>query len=175
MSRLIRLSCLLCCCLMAVTPTAQAQESGTIQALATVVSSLSVIGVSSLNFGTVLPGINKSVDKTDVGFAGEWLVTGWAWAEITIDFTLPTRLYTTDSTASLIISFSASDASYEDGTGGGQTAPAGILNPNGPGTQNIGAGGMFSVWIGGTVQPTISQTGGDYNADIVLTVAYTGG
>lgn len=160
--------------LLAIAGMTKAQESGTIQAIATVVSSLRVTPVNNLNFGTILPGINKSVEKIDVGFAGEWSVTGTASAEITVDFTLPANLYTADSTAALMIGFSATDASYEDGTGGGQTAPAEVLNPNGPSVRDIGVGGTITIWIGGTVRPTISQTGGDYSADIVLTVAYTG-
>ncbi len=160
--------------LVAAAPAAMGQESGTIQAIATVVTSLSVIPMNNLNFGTIVPGIDKSVDKADIGFAGEWSVTGTASAEVTIDFTLPANLYTADSSAFLRAWFSPSDASYEDGTGGGQVAPAGILNPGGPSTKDIGAGGIITIWIGGTVRPTVSQTGGDYSGDIVLTVAYTG-
>jgi len=174
MKRIIRLSMLCCLSLLAAAPGAKAQESGTIQAIATVVTSLSVIPMNNLNFGTILPGIDKSVDKADVGFAGEWSIMGTASAEVTIDFTLPANLYTVDSTAFLRAWFSPSDASYEDGTGGGQVVPAGILNPGGPSTKNIGAGGIITIWIGGTVGPTVSQTGGDYSGDIVLTVAYTG-
>lgn len=173
MTALARLVCL-CVCLVLLIPGVHAQESGTIQAIATVVSGLQVIGLNNLNFGTVTPGIDKTVDKTDVGFAGEWQINGSANAEITIDFTLPTYLYTADSTATLLILFSGTDASYDDETGGGQTIPAGVLNPMGQGVENIGAAGRMYVWIGGTVQPTIAQTGGDYAADVVLTVAYTG-
>jgi hypothetical protein len=74
----------------------------------------------------------------------------------------------------MMIMFGSSDASYEDGTGGGQMAPAGTLNPNGPSVENIGVDGTITLWIGGAVWPSISQTGGDYSGDIVLTVAYTG-
>jgi hypothetical protein len=156
------------------TASTQAQERGTIQALATVVSSLSVIGTNNLQFGTVTPGVNKTVDKATVGFAGEWEVTGTANAEVSVDFTLPDSLVTTDSLAFLRIAFSNADVSYDDGTGTGQTNPAGILDPHGPGVLNIGSGATLMFWIGGTVLPRISQTGGDYAADIVLTVAYTG-
>lgn len=154
--------------------TAEAQERATIQAVATVVSSLSVVGVRNLDFGTVTPGIDKSVDKTDVGFAGEWEITGSPVAEVTVDFYLPTELITADSLSTLPIFFNATDVSYEDGTGGGQTSPAGLINPNGPSTQNIGAAGTLNIWIGGRVAPAISQTGGDYSADILIEVAYTG-
>ena len=174
MKGIIRLSILCCFSLLLAVPAAQAQERGTIQAIATVVSGLRVTPMNNLNFETVLPGIRKSVDKTDVGFAGEWSVTGTASAEIAIDFTLPEYLYTIDSSASMMIMFGSSDASYEDGTGGGQMAPAGTLNPNGPSVEDIGGDGTITIWIGGAVWPSISQTGGDYCGDIILIVAYTG-
>lgn len=174
MKGLIRALILLFVPIILLSASSAAQERGTIQAIATVVSSLRVIGMNNLNFGTVTPGIDKSVDKTDVGFAGEWQITGSVNAEVSIDFELPASLYTGDSLGIMMINFNASDASYDDGTGGGQIAPLAILNPNGPGVINIGAAGMVSVWIGGTIQPNISQTGGDYAADIVLIVAYTG-
>ncbi len=94
---------------------ALAQERGTIQALATVISSLNVVGTNNLQFGTVTPGINKAVDKSSVGFAGEWLVTGTSNAEITVDFELPDSLATVDSLSFLTIIFSGTDASYDDG------------------------------------------------------------
>jgi hypothetical protein len=151
-----------------------AQESATIQALATVVSTLHITGITNLNFGTVTLGINKSVNKNQTGQAGQWDITGNPSSEIDLDFTLPAQLRTTDSAAFMNISFGSTDASYDDGTGGGQSSPAGVLNPNGPSTHDLGTGGLMSVWIGGTVHPSISQTAGDYAADIILTVAYTG-
>jgi hypothetical protein len=140
MIKLIQTSLTTCLLLMAAVPIA-AQESGTIQAIATVVSSLRVTGMNNLDFGTVIP----------------------------------TDLYTADSSAAMMIDFNATDASYDDGSGGGQIAPAGTLNPNGPSVLNIGNAGSLSIWIGGMVRPTISQTGGDYSADVILIVAYTGG
>jgi len=174
MKGMIRLIILWCFCLLMSVSATHAQERGTIQAIATVVSGLRVTPMNNLNFETVLPGIRKSVDKTDVGFAGEWLVTGTVSAELSIDFELPEYIYTSDSSASMLIMFGPFDASYDDGTGGGQVAPAGILNPNGPGVQDIGADGIITIWIGGSVWPSVSQTGGDYSGDIVLIVAYTG-
>lgn len=157
-------------------PTAvEAQESATIQALATVVSGLTITGNNNLQFGTVTPGISKTVDKSEPGFAGEWQITGSVGAEITLDFDLPdSLLLIADSTNGLPIDFSNIDASFDDGSGGGQLSPSGVLNPNGFGTERLGAGGEMVVWIGGTVHPRISQTGGDYAEDVVLSVAYTG-
>jgi hypothetical protein len=152
----------------------QAQESGTIQALATVVSSLQVIGINNLNFGTVTPGVNKSVDKADAGFAGEWLVNGTPSAQMTVDVAIPPVLMHSDSAATLIVTYTSTDASYDDGTGSGQSNPAGTLDPNGQSILMLGLGGTMRVWIGGMVHPTVAQTGGNYAADVVLTVAYTG-
>ena len=161
--------------LLTVPQQVQAQESATIQALATVVSSLSITGNQNLQFGTVTPGVSKSVDKSEPGFAGEWSIVGTVGAEITLDFTLPDSLLLVgDSSNGLPIDFGPLDASFDDGSGGGQLAPSGSLDPNGLGTERLGAGGDMLVWIGGTVLPRISQTGGDYAEDVVLSVAYTG-
>lgn len=158
---------------LAVNATVRSQERATIQALATVVSSLSIIGTNDLQFGTVTPGVSKAVDKNNVGFAGEWTISGTSGSEISIDFTLPLQLRTSDSLGLMDITFRATDASYSDGTGS-QGTPTGVLNPNGPDARRIGAGGQMLMWIGGVVFPRISQTGGDYSAEIMLTVAYTG-
>ena len=153
----------------------QAQESATIQALATVVTSLSITGNQNLQFGTVTPGISKSVDKSEPGFAGEWAIIGTVGAEITLDFDLPDSLLLVgDSANGLPIDFGPLDASFDDGSGGGQLAPSGQLDPNGLSTERLGAGGTMMVWIGGIVFPRIFQTGGDYAEDVILSVAYTG-
>ena len=165
---------LLLALLFAISPL-RAQESATIQATASVTTTLSIAGTQNLRFGVVTPGVNKVVSRTTVGSAGEWRITGTSSAEITLNFTLPDSLQHEFQPVGMNISFSATDASFDDGTGGGQTSPAGTLNPNGPNAERLGAvTGIMDVWIGGTVYPTVSQTGGDYSADVVLTVAYTG-
>jgi len=157
-----------------VIPGLHAQESATIQATATVIPALVVIGEHNLEFATVFPGVDKTVDKSSPGFAGEFSVQGNNLAEISIDFTLPDSIMHEDSTAYMRIRFVDTDASYDDGTGGGQAAPSGVINPLGPSTQDLGPGGQMWLWIGGRVEPGITQTGGDYSGDITLTVAYTG-
>ena len=133
-----------------------------------------VIGEHNLEFGTVFPGVDKTVDKSSPGFAGEFSVQGNNLAEVTIDFALPDSIMHEDSAAYMRITFVDPDASYDDGTGGGQAAPSGTINPLGPSTQDLGPGGQMWLWIGGRVEPGITQTGGDYSGDITLTVAYTG-
>ena len=150
-----------------------AQERATILATATVVSSLTIVGTNNLQFGTVTPGVNKSIDKATLGFAGEWTITGTNSAELSIQFALPDSLLTTDSLSGLRITFASSDASYGS-LPAQQTTPVGVIDPNGPSARRLGVNGQMLIWIGGTVFPRISQTGGDYSAEILLTVAYTG-
>ncbi len=160
--------------IQAAVPPACAQESATIQALATVLPALSIIGTHDLQFATVLPGVNKAVNKATLGSAGEFHIQGNNNAEITLDFTLPVELNHETQAVTMIILFNATDASYDDESGGGQSLPAGIIDPRGIATLDLGPTGQMDIWIGGTVQPGLTQTGGDYSADIVLTAAYTG-
>jgi hypothetical protein len=159
--------------LMVMTGEAQAQERATIQALATVVSSLRVVGTNNLQFGTVTPGVNKSVDKSTLGFAGEWTIDGASAAELAISWVLPDSMFTSDTLSAMRITFTNTDASW-GGLPGQQVAPLGVLDPNGPVTQRLPIAGEMLIWIGGMVHPKISQTGGDYKADIMISVAYTG-
>jgi len=75
-----------------IVPNASGQEIGIIQATATVISSLSILGSNNLVFGSVTPGVNKIVPRTSAGFAGEWSITGSSLAELSLTFTLPTVL-----------------------------------------------------------------------------------
>jgi hypothetical protein len=172
-SALCRLLALLPLTLFLVVGSATAQERATIQALATVVSSLRVVGTNNLQFGTVTPGVNKSVDKTTIGFAGEWTIDGGGNAELAISWVLPDSMFTADTLSAMRISFSSTDASYGS-LSSQQSSPLGTLDPNGPVTRRLAAAGEMLIWIGGTVYPRISQTGGNYAADILISVAYTG-
>ncbi len=155
--------------------TAEAQESASIRATATIIAGITIIGSNDLIFGTVLPGVSKFIDKATTGFAGEWQISnGTPNAEITITIALPDSLqHTTDPTGMRII-FTSTDASYDDGTGGGQAAPSGVIDPNGPVARRVSGIGTMNFWIGGTVFPRLTQTGGDYASDITMTIAYTG-
>lgn len=154
-------------------PSAMSQEIGIIQATATVISSLSILGSNNLVFGSVTPGINKIVPRTSAGFAGEWSITGTSLSELSLTFTLPTVLDHSSVAATMPISFNSTDAALSDGTGS-QSTPNSVFDPNGPSVFRLGAGGLMFVWIGGTVQPSVAQSGGDYASNVTLTIAYTG-
>ncbi len=169
----LRLVATVVCAILALGGSSAAQEVATIQATATVVSGLTVVGANNLQFGTVTPGVPTTVDKAAVTSAGRWDISGTAGSEISVTFTLPLILDNTSSPTSMPISFSATDASYNDGTGS-QSSPTGVLDPAAPQTLRLGTVGLLEIFIGGTVSPTISQGGGDYTADVTITVAYTG-
>lgn len=155
------------------TPT-QAQEMAVIQATATVISSLTITGSNNLNFGSVTPGVNMIVARTSTGFAGEWSISGTSSAELSLTFTLPDSLTHESAALGMPVSFNSNDAAYSNGSGS-QSVPNGVIDPNGPSTATIGIGGQMLIWIGGTVQPSVSQTGGNYSGNVTLTLAYTGG
>ena len=71
--------------------TAEAQNSASIQATATVLSALTVAAGQNLLFGNVTPGVNKTIAITDAG-AGTFTVTKAATSGVTLSFTLPTNL-----------------------------------------------------------------------------------
>lgn len=172
-SKTIATGCIGLLCLALAAGPLKAQETATIQALANVIPALTVTGTNDLNFGNVAPGTPVTVAKEDVGAAGEFTIVGAPAAEISLEFTTPDSLRDGMGQAMDIV-FTATDASFEDGTGGGQVAPAGVINPLITETTNIGGGGQMTVWIGGRVDPTVAQTGGAYSGTITLTVTLTG-
>lgn len=151
-----------------------AQEQAIIQATATVISGITISGTNNMIFGSVTPGVNKTVDKSTAGFAGEWNISGSAGAEITLTFTLPDSLREGVNNAAMDIRFVSTDASFSNTAGANQSSPSGVIDPNGPTAFPLSVGGVMDVWIGATVWPNITQTGGNYTGDIVLAVAYTG-
>ena len=159
-------------CLIATGDNPQAQESASIQALATVVTTLSVKGTNDLQFLTVGLSETKSVDKTAVGRAGEWSVLGQAGDEVTLDFVVPSNL--TSGVYNLPISFSDTDASYANDPLNDQSNPTAIIDPAGVTTTVLGASGDLMVWIGGTVNPTPGQSSGSYSGTVELLVTLTG-
>jgi hypothetical protein len=133
---------------------------------------LDVSETNSLAFGNMFPGIPKTVSKYTPGAAAEYLVTGTAGAEITIDFTLPTYMNSVGHNIQLI--FSESDCSMDSSASYDQTSPGNDnLDPWHQMTYRIGSNGL-RIWLGGQAVPKLNQPQGSYSASIVITVAYTG-
>jgi hypothetical protein len=130
-----------------------------------------VTGVSDLAFGDIFPGVPKVVTNKSVD-AAEYTVTGTAGAEVTLDFLLPTYVYTDGGNMPLL--FSSTDCAVDSSSSPNQASPsADNLNPYETITYRLGSNGL-TVWLGGRVIPGLVQKAGDYTATIRLTVTYTG-
>ncbi len=132
------------------------------------VSGVSV--VNDLTFGGVLAGVPKKVDKATPGGAAEYLVTGIAGSDVTIEFALPT--YMNDGTYNMQMIFNNTDCAMDSSSSPDQTSPDyDNLDPWDVNSYTIGSGGI-SVWLGSKVVPKLFQDPGSYTADIVITVTF---
>ncbi len=124
-----------------------------------------------LRFGTVIAGIPSTVMWSS-NTAGRWFIQGEPGAEVYLDFTnLPGSLQNGGN--SMPISFSGSDAAYNT-KNRDQPGPPISIPSRGSRRASIPTAGILNVWIGGTVDPPPNQQPGDYIANIVLDVIYTG-
>jgi hypothetical protein len=136
------------------------------------VSAQSITVNNNLIFGDIFPGIPKTIDKANAGYAAEFQVSGTAGDEVTIDFTLPT--YLNQSGFNMQIIFKQTDCALDSSATPDQSNPGyDDLNPWHTITYNLGLNGL-TIWLGGTVVPRLNQINGTYTQLIVLTVAYTG-
>ena len=128
---------------------------------------------SDLVFGAVFPGIPKTISKYTAGAAAEFRVSGTNGNEISIDFTLPTKMVSASGIQFQMI-FGKTSASSDSRNSPDQTAP--LLDNQDPWhtiLDTLGPQGLI-VWLGGQVVPRLNQAPGSYSASIILTVAYTG-
>jgi hypothetical protein len=162
--------------------TASSQDVAVGQATATVLTVLSVTATAPLAFGNVYQGVPATIAK-DNASAAVFTITGEADANIAIYMQLPEYLATDAASGSgddrMVISFSTTDCNI-DTTGAAD--PTGFLATDGWADQDphsvtnsatVGSAGT-NIYLGGSVTPSVDQKAGDYEADIVLTVAYTG-
>lgn len=126
----------------------------------------------NLSFGSIFPGVPKTISKYTPGEAAEFHVTGTPYAEVAIDFTLPPYMYTAGDNMQLI--FSTTDCAIDSSRTPDQTHPMeDNINPRHTIISRLGSDGV-TIWLGGSVIPTLNQKPGDYSGIIVLTVSYTG-
>ncbi len=144
--------------------------SGNVTATANVLTPISVTNdLRQLDFGDILPGINKSVPFNDAN-SGKWRVDGAASREVAITFTLPAGLVL--GLDSVPISFNATDAGHNQSDVVGVATP---FDPSAGLTQNLhGATGELFIWLGGTVAPSPTQPAGVYTGTAIMDVVYTG-
>lgn len=126
-----------------------------------------VVGTQNLSFGTVIPGVPTTVLRTDAVRAGQFRITGTGlYATVRITFALP-NVMNGPLGATMPISFGSTD--------GGFTTPFLATNkafdPRVPHDDAVFLGSA-TVFIGGRVNPSPTQRGGSYAANIVMTVIF---
>jgi hypothetical protein len=144
--------------------TARAQNAN-IQALANVFAAITVTAGNDLDFGSVFPGVPKTVATSDAS-AGTFSATGEANAAVNLTFTLPANLTSGGNN----LPINAWSGCYDsDNVHAGCTAfvPSGVATSAG----FSGIGQLF-VWIGATVNPAANQAAGAYAATITLQLDY---
>ena len=128
---------------------------------------ISVTGVQSLAFGTLLPGMPTIVARTDAAKSGQFTITGPHDSQAQLTFTLPAVL-TGPGGATLPLTFGASDAGYSQSQNiGGQIG----FDPKQSFLITFSGQGRGSVFLGGTARPAPTQRAGSYTGTITLNLA----
>ncbi len=136
------------------------------------VSAQNITVNNNLVFGTIFPGIPKTITKRIAGAAAEFLISGTAGLELTIDLTLPTFMNNAGNNMQLV--FQETDAALDSSSTPDQAAPSlDNIDPWHTITYRLGSNGI-TLWLGGMAIPKLNQGSGSYTAVIVMTVVYTG-
>lgn len=148
--------------------TAAAQSSsGSITATAVVQAPLNVTSVNNLDFGTVFPGVNKTVLVTDAS-AGRLDVVGAASTPVNISFTaLPTNLTNGGNNLPIGTYTGLVNASATCTSGGGSA-----FSPSAGTTATLNGSGGLCVFVGATVSPPANIVAGTYTGTITMQVLY---
>jgi hypothetical protein len=142
-------------------------QSASINATAVVQQPLNVTAGNDLDFGNVLPGVNKAVAPADAG-AGSFTIQGQGGYEVALTFTLPANLQDLSANNLAIGSWAGVHNTSNTPAGGTSLTPTALSNAN-----LSGIGELF-VFLGATVSPVAAQPAGTYSGTIQLDVAYTG-
>lgn len=146
---------------------ARAQSNNAfILATADVQTPINVLAVQALAFGSVFPGVNKTVGPNDLTNSGRFDVTGQGSAPVTLSFGLPATLSAGGPTM-VIDNFQAVRA--DDNA---QLVNASFFSPGASNAATFGAAGTMFVWVGARVTPAVNQAAGLYTGTITLTVVY---
>jgi hypothetical protein len=145
--------------------TAAQAQSANINALATVYTPITASGNRALDFGTVFPGVAKTI-AVAAATSGQFQLGGQASGNVNLTFTLPTNLINGANNLPI-------------GTWTGCTSPTNTtagctaFTPSGTATASAfsGAGALW-VFVGGTVTPGAAQAAGNYTGTVTLTAAY---
>jgi spore coat protein U-like protein len=159
-----------------VASTASAQAS--VSASATVASALQVF-TRDLDFGTVFPGVNKTVDFADAAAgrtSGRFNFAAEAGSTISLTWgAVPANLVGPGGATLAFAAPGLEGCSTTSAAAAGCSANYAFASGNI--TMPAGAAGTQTnhyIFVRGTVAPTAAQAAGAYSATITVTAAYTG-
>jgi hypothetical protein len=149
---------------------AQAQDRGQIAVNAVVaVTPPTVAVLDDLSFGVLRPGGTATVDPRSSGYAGKLLISGAPDVEFVVRFDLPDALIT-PAGASVPVRFGPAGACVA--VGDDQEGCTAFDLGGTP--RELGDGGGYVIWLGGSVEATPETRAGDYQGSATATVHYTG-
>jgi len=142
-----------------------AQNSANATVTADVQQPITVTKAHDLGFGTVFPGVSKSVAVTDAG-AAAFTIAGQAGANINLSFTIPATIANGGNTMP-IASWSAKHNTTNSAASGTTFTPSASATS----TVLNGTGALY-VFVGATAQPAVAQVAGTYSGTLTMTVVY---
>lgn len=102
--------------------------------------------------------------------AGQFEVRGAKNLEVQVIMTLPANLMLPTG-ETMPVTFGAADGLASNNS---NPRSATAFDPRSPLLWRLPNNGRLFLFLGGTVQPAVTQRSGDYSGTITLTVAYTG-
>ena len=152
--------------LLALAAPARAQTSSSASVTADVQQPITVTKTSDLAFGTIFPGLAKTVAVTDGG-AAAFAIQGQAGGNVNLTFSLPTSITSGGGASLPITAWTARRATTSAPTAGTDFVPGASAA-----SAVLGGSGYLYVFLGATAQPSASQPAGSYNGTATMTVVY---
>lgn len=153
---------------------AQMSSSASITVSATIPQSATLVSERQLNVGSVLPGINETIQPNEAN-AGRIKLMGTPGAEIFLSFMLPPHLTSENDT--MAVRFTSTSAIVSETPSGDPIQVRGDPNVGFAAIIGTGANGLAGelyVFLGCSVLPKATQRSGHYNGEVRVTVIYTG-
>ena len=152
--------------LLLLSPTfVSAQNSASASVTADVQQPITVTKSNDLAFGTVFPGVSKSIAVTD-GNAAAFAIAGQASTAVSLTFTLPATLGSGGNTLPLT-AWTARYNTTNSAASGTNFTPSSSAS-----AATLHTTGALYVFVGATAQPAVNQAAGSYSGTLTMTVVY---
>lgn len=123
----------------------------------------------NLTFGTLFPGVSRTVSPTDGVRAGVLDITGPNGNQIEVRFFLPSSL-SGPAGATLPIAFTPTSAGFSTGSIATQVA----FDPRVPYRPRLSGTGRGTLYLGAVANPTPTQRSGSYTSTVIVLIFLTG-